>query len=82
MRDRRPAVGLDLFENQPCVKLAAFPTHEKILTPEQIGTSQALMIRTPKVPFLQSTASPAPILASEQAPARTQPKARLAARLV
>lgn len=53
----QPDVGLDLFDEAPCIDIAAFPTHDKILTPVQIGTAQAIIVRSPKITSDSLTAS-------------------------
>lgn len=58
----QPDVGLDLYQQTPYIDLAAFPVHEPRLVPQQIGTAQAVMVRSPKVTG-GSLASPENLLA-------------------
>ena len=45
----QPDVGLSILEAQPHIEVAAFPTHDPFLKPEQIGTAQGVIVRGPSV---------------------------------
>jgi phosphoglycerate dehydrogenase-like enzyme len=45
----QPDVGLSLFDHTPYIDFAAFPAHDKLLRPEQIGSAQGVIVRSPKV---------------------------------
>jgi phosphoglycerate dehydrogenase-like enzyme len=45
----QPDVGLPILADTPWIDAAAFPNHDKLLQPEQIGTAQGVIVRGPKV---------------------------------
>jgi phosphoglycerate dehydrogenase-like enzyme len=46
---RYPDVGLDVFADAPYVEVTRFAEHLPAVTPEQVGTSQGLVVLTPRV---------------------------------
>jgi phosphoglycerate dehydrogenase-like enzyme len=46
---RYPDIGLSLFSARPQVEVARFAEHRPVITPEQIGGAQGLIVLTPQV---------------------------------
>src|SRR5260370_33928990 len=45
----QPDVGLSVFSRAPHINVVAFPTHDRLLKAEAIGSAQAVIVRTPYV---------------------------------
>jgi phosphoglycerate dehydrogenase-like enzyme len=45
----QPDVGLSVFSRAPYINAVAFPTHDRLLKAEAIGSAQAVIVRTPYV---------------------------------